>query len=144
MVQISLSQPASRQAASPGPSVLCGRPAAVGSSRLAAGGRRRQRAAVGAAAVASADKLQQHDAAPTGSQHTLLRTSHPLATAPGAAAMAAAAALPLALLLAAPLAFPSSADAFELYGEPANALSLPTWAVHTSSVMEWVVAMGLM
>ena len=28
--------------------------------------------------------------------------------------------------------------------EPANALSLPTWAVHTSSVIEWVVAMVLM
>ena len=29
-------------------------------------------------------------------------------------------------------------------GEPANALSLPTWMVHVSSVVEWVVAMGLM
>jgi len=28
--------------------------------------------------------------------------------------------------------------------EPANALSLPTWAIHVSSVAEWVIAMGLM
>lgn len=27
--------------------------------------------------------------------------------------------------------------------EPSNALSLPTWAVHTSSVMEWLIAMKL-
>lgn len=36
------------------------------------------------------------------------------------------------------------AMAYELHGEPSNALSLPTWAVHTSSVIEWVTAMGLM
>ncbi|KAL9258462.1 Ycf49-like protein [Drosera capensis] len=28
-------------------------------------------------------------------------------------------------------------------GEPSNALSLPTWAVHVSSVAEWVIAMAL-
>ncbi|KAL9231070.1 hypothetical protein vseg_006337 [Gypsophila vaccaria] len=27
--------------------------------------------------------------------------------------------------------------------EPANALSLPTWAVHVSSVAEWIIAMAL-
>ncbi|KAL1496004.1 hypothetical protein AB1Y20_014640 [Prymnesium parvum] len=27
--------------------------------------------------------------------------------------------------------------------EPANALSIPTWAIHTSSLVEWLVAMGL-
>lgn len=27
--------------------------------------------------------------------------------------------------------------------EPANALSLPTWAIHVSSVVEWLTAMGL-
>lgn len=27
--------------------------------------------------------------------------------------------------------------------EPANALSLPTWAIHVSSVAEWLIAMGL-
>ncbi len=27
--------------------------------------------------------------------------------------------------------------------EPANALSLPTWAIHVSSVIEWIAAMGL-
>jgi len=36
------------------------------------------------------------------------------------------------------------AGAFEIHTEPANALSLPTWAVHTSSVIEWATAMGLM
>lgn len=36
------------------------------------------------------------------------------------------------------------AAAIELHAEPSNALSLPTWAVHTSSVIEWVTAMGMM
>ena len=27
--------------------------------------------------------------------------------------------------------------------EPANALSVPTWIIHTSSLVEWLVAMGL-
>jgi hypothetical protein len=36
------------------------------------------------------------------------------------------------------------ATAFEIHQEPANALSLPTWAIHVSSVVEWIVAMGLM
>lgn len=34
--------------------------------------------------------------------------------------------------------------AFQIHTEPSNALSLPTWMVHTSSVMEWSIAMGLM
>jgi hypothetical protein len=34
--------------------------------------------------------------------------------------------------------------ALSIHPEPGNALSLPTWAVHTSSVIEWVTAMGLM
>ncbi len=33
--------------------------------------------------------------------------------------------------------------AFFIHPEPANALSLPTWAVHTSSVFEWGLAMRL-
>lgn len=33
------------------------------------------------------------------------------------------------------------AHALELLAEPANALSLPTWAIHVSSVVEWVTAM---
>jgi len=28
-------------------------------------------------------------------------------------------------------------------GEPPNALSVPTWTIHTSSLVEWLVAMGL-
>jgi hypothetical protein len=35
------------------------------------------------------------------------------------------------------------ASAFSTRPEPANALSLPTWIIHTSSLIEWVVAMGL-
>jgi len=33
--------------------------------------------------------------------------------------------------------------ALELPSEPANALSLPTWAIHVSSVTEWWICMGL-
>jgi Protein of unknown function (DUF2499) len=36
------------------------------------------------------------------------------------------------------------AAAMELHMEPSNALSLPTWAVHTSSVIEWLAGMSLM
>ena len=41
-------------------------------------------------------------------------------------------------------AFPAmlSGAGVELHAEPANALSLPTWAVHVSSVTEWALAMG--
>ncbi|XP_010242164.1 PREDICTED: uncharacterized protein LOC104586574 [Nelumbo nucifera] len=35
--------------------------------------------------------------------------------------------------------FPS----FLQLNEPANALSLPTWAIHVSSVVEWITAMAL-
>jgi hypothetical protein len=34
--------------------------------------------------------------------------------------------------------------ALHVHTEPSNALSLPTWAVHTSSVLEWMTAMFLM
>lgn len=30
-----------------------------------------------------------------------------------------------------------------LFNEPQNALSLPTWAIHVSSVVEWITAMAL-
>lgn len=48
--------------------------------------------------------------------------------------MAAVAALPL-------LAMPAAA--LSVHPEPANALSLPTWAIHVSSVIEWTAAMAL-
>ncbi|KAL5828139.1 hypothetical protein ACOSQ4_019936 [Xanthoceras sorbifolium] len=37
---------------------------------------------------------------------------------------------------------PLLASSFQLT-EPANALSLPTWAIHVSSVVEWIAAMSL-
>ncbi|KAG1673004.1 hypothetical protein FOA52_005934 [Chlamydomonas sp. UWO 241] len=43
---------------------------------------------------------------------------------------------------AALLLIPSS-SALAMEVEPSNALSLPTWAIHVSSVVEWVTAMGL-
>uniref|UniRef100_A0A453LCP1 Uncharacterized protein n=1 Tax=Aegilops tauschii subsp. strangulata TaxID=200361 RepID=A0A453LCP1_AEGTS len=56
------------------------------------------------------------------------RLARGVALAAAAATVAAAAASPPALAALA---------------EPANALSLPTWAVHVSSVAEWVTAMAL-
>jgi len=41
------------------------------------------------------------------------------------------------------LGAPQLLEAADLAREPANALSLPTWAVHVSSVTEWTAAMGL-
>ncbi len=38
---------------------------------------------------------------------------------------------------------PAAAAGLLVRDEPANALSLPTWAIHVSSVIEWVAAMGL-
>ncbi|PNW75908.1 hypothetical protein CHLRE_12g555400v5 [Chlamydomonas reinhardtii] len=56
--------------------------------------------------------------------------------------------IPLAALLAVAacgnLLAPGAAEALTIHAEPANALSLPTWAIHVSSVVEWVTAMGLM
>jgi hypothetical protein len=34
-------------------------------------------------------------------------------------------------------------DALSVAAEPANALSIPTWAIHFSSVFEWLFAMGM-
>ncbi|KAJ8766170.1 hypothetical protein K2173_021687 [Erythroxylum novogranatense] len=48
--------------------------------------------------------------------------------------------------LALALVGPASAAGLPLLGElsePANALSLPTWTVHVSSVIEWITAMVL-
>lgn len=53
----------------------------------------------------------------------------------GAAALMSVAALCFCL--------PGPAFGFEIRTEPANALSLPTWAIHVSSVLEWVTAMVL-
>ncbi|KAK4422750.1 Ycf49-like protein [Sesamum alatum] len=41
------------------------------------------------------------------------------------------------------LAGPSHAAESPVFSEPSNALSLPTWAIHISSVAEWVTAMAL-
>ncbi|CAA2961385.1 uncharacterized protein LOC111392849 [Olea europaea var. sylvestris] len=38
---------------------------------------------------------------------------------------------------------PAAAAEAPLFNEPANALSLPTWAIHVSSVVEWITAMAL-
>ena len=66
-------------------------------------------------------------------------TTTATATATATPAMPAAAAS-LSYLLA---SLPTSALDHPPHPEPANALSLPTWAIHVSSVAEWVVAMNL-
>ncbi|KAG2487584.1 hypothetical protein HYH03_013863 [Edaphochlamys debaryana] len=59
--------------------------------------------------------------------------------AAGGALLAAAAVATTSGLL-----WPEAASALTIHTEPANALSLQTWAIHVSSVLEWVTAMGLM
>lgn len=49
----------------------------------------------------------------------------------------------LSILSLASLVAAAPALAWEIQQEPANALSLPTWAIHVSSVIEWIVGMGL-
>lgn len=74
--------------------------------------------------------------------------------APARIPAAAVAAGSVALLTAAAAAHPDAAQAaeaavtaaagaFSIHAEPSNALSLPTWAIHVSSVTEWVAAMAL-
>uniref|UniRef100_A0A7N0SYX8 Ycf49-like protein n=1 Tax=Kalanchoe fedtschenkoi TaxID=63787 RepID=A0A7N0SYX8_KALFE len=67
-----------------------------------------------------------------------------ISSAPRAATVGIAAFVGLAPLT---LARPALAAEISLLGsqltEPANALSLPTWAIHVSSVAEWVIAMAL-
>lgn len=84
--------------------------------------------------VAAAAKLGGSSSSPAAVQ-TAATQAATLVASPAAATAAA-------LLLGAAMAGPAAA--FEIHAEPANALSLPTWAVHTSSVLEWVTAMGLM
>lgn len=49
----------------------------------------------------------------------------------------------LAVLVSLGLLMPDAAQAFTIHQEPKNALSFPTWVIHISSVIEWVVAMAL-
>lgn len=49
---------------------------------------------------------------------------------------------PLATALAMVTTFSMTTLGF-LYAEPLNALSFPTWVIHLSSLIEWLVAMGL-
>ncbi|EEC77149.1 hypothetical protein OsI_15596 [Oryza sativa Indica Group] len=61
--------------------------------------------------------------------------------APPSAARLASGGVAFAVVAAVAAASPPALAA--LVAEPANALSLPTWAVHISSVAEWVTAMAL-
>lgn len=42
------------------------------------------------------------------------------------------------------LLMPEASTAAAIHAEPENALSLPTWVIHISSVVEWATAMALM
>ena len=88
-----------------------------------------------AGSAAARRQRQRQSAAAAAAQQQQQQQQHP----PAGAAAAAAAAAGAALLLAA-----GPALALDIRMEPENALSLPTWAIHTSSVLEWVTAMGLM
>ncbi|KAL3738050.1 hypothetical protein ACJRO7_019559 [Eucalyptus globulus] len=106
--------------------------------------------------------LSSLPAPPHSSPLRLLARTAPSPSPPGATARGSPAAAAASLLgVAAPagcccclvlsLAGPASAAAetAALVGpslqlaEPANALSLPTWVVHVSSVVEWITAMAL-
>lgn len=72
-------------------------------------------------------------------QQSVISVSQGPAARPPLAAVAAGA----VTLLAAAAAHPAAAHALSIHTEPTNALSLPTWAIHVSSVTEWVAAMAL-
>ncbi|XP_028762759.1 uncharacterized protein LOC114721117 [Neltuma alba] len=89
--------------------------------------------------------------------------SHPKSTAPATPTQAAPPKLVISDIFRSPktraallgvgllLTFTESASSMELpllgsalqLDEPSNALSLPTWTVHVSSVIEWIIAMAL-
>ena len=109
--------------------------------------KRRRQAAVPAAARSAAGGQKQRQLASSAASSRLAEVPHTadaLSTASSSgsssSSSATAAAAGAVLLLAAA----GPALAFDIHPEPANALSLPTWAVHTSSVVEWITAMGLM
>jgi hypothetical protein len=107
-----------------------------------------------AARVSSAAARPPPTTGPPIARAARRRVSVPVAAAAeprdAAASAAPAAALALAVTAAAaaaacPSAAQAAAEASKLfpYPEPANALSLPTWAIHVSSVAEWLIAMSL-
>jgi Protein of unknown function (DUF2499) len=81
-----------------------------------------------------------------GPVHVLRRDHAPLASTvtPAAPRHSAPETAFIALsLLCVPLLLGESCSAADLAVEPSNALSLPTWAIHVSSVCEWAAAMLL-
>lgn len=87
------------------------------------------------AAVAAPQHHDQHITAPSApapSPAQASRTQYRAATATLLLALGAAGATVLC---------PDAAQALDIQAEPSNALSLPTWAIHVSSVVEWVTGM---
>ncbi|KAI7843916.1 hypothetical protein COHA_002458 [Chlorella ohadii] len=116
------------------------RPAAA--TRLAAAPRRQRQQALPPTAQQQQQEQQQQDpqqqASANGSDSPDMPSSSSRPLLVAAAGVAAAAAF---TVVGSPVA--GAQLALELHAEPANALSLPTWMVHVSSVVEWIVAMGL-
>jgi len=116
------------------------RPAAA--TRLAAAPRRQRQQALPPTAQQQQEQQQQEpqqQASANGSDSPDMPSSSSRPLLVAAAGVAAAAAF---TVVGSPVA--GAQLALELHAEPANALSLPTWMVHVSSVVEWIVAMGLM
>ncbi len=117
------------------------RPAAA--TRLAAAPRRQRQQALPPTAQQQQQEQQQQEqqqqASANGSDSPDMPSSSSRPLLVAAAGVAAAAAF---TVVGSPVA--GAQLALELHAEPANALSLPTWMVHVSSVVEWIVAMGLM
>lgn len=140
-----LSRPASAPVACVQATMPRALPTALAWQAAGVGVRRRRQAA--AASAAGPQQQQQHQQQQQQQVSLHLHADDPSSSgssgplaAPSPTHLLAAAALPLALLAAGA----GPAAALEVFQEPANALSLPTWMVHTSSVLEWIVAMGLM
>jgi hypothetical protein len=89
------------------------------------------------ACTAAYSAREQHAAA--RDEHASTASCSHGAGTPTATKHLASVALAAAAILA--CSSPLAAQAFELQTEPANALSLPTWAIHVSSVVEWITAM---
>lgn len=142
MQRLSLpAQPCTSSAALPRARWAAARPAPSSSWRAPAG-RRRQRAAPPQAAQQQQEQPPQQPQ----QQQQPEQLPEPPSGFPGGSGLPVAASLVAAAALLTAVGSPvaGQALAMEVHAEPANALSLPTWMVHVSSVVEWTIAMGLM
>lgn len=85
----------------------------------------------------SAEHSKESSRCPGSTPEEAIGSSSPLLELAG---QPSALGISLSLAIAGAWLCPQEAQAMIVSLEPSNALSLPTWAIHVSSVLEWVIA----